>query len=115
MSTGGGVEEFEAVGVAPAPLGWPVDPGVGGLPCRYLTHAVSLGPDRRTSAAAIEGATRSAMREAGRLGCETVAFPALGTGVGGFPLDEAAEITVRAVRAELAPDHPGAPPPFPPP
>lgn len=84
------------------PLGSAVVTAAGGLACRYVIHAVSLGPDRRTSAAAIEGAARAAMRAAARLGCETIAFPALGTGVGGFPLDEAAELTVRAVREELA-------------
>ena len=31
-----------------------------------------------------------------------MAFPALGTGIGGYPMDEAARITVRAVREELA-------------
>ena len=99
---GGDGVEFEAVRLGPAPLGSAVVTGAGRLACRYVIHAVSLGPDRRTSAAAIEAATRSAMREADRLGCETVAFPALGTGVGGFPLDEAAEITLRVVRQELA-------------
>ena len=99
---GGDAIEFEAVKKGPVPQGSAVVTGAGLLACRYLIHAVSLGPDRRTSAADIEAATRSAMREADRLGCETVAFPALGTGVGGFPLDEAAAITVRVVREELA-------------
>ncbi|MGH2468301.1 MAG: macro domain-containing protein, partial [Candidatus Limnocylindrales bacterium] len=50
--------------------------------------------------AAIDAATRAAMRAAERLGLETVAFPALGTGVGGFPLAEAADLVVGAVRDE---------------
>jgi O-acetyl-ADP-ribose deacetylase (regulator of RNase III) len=40
------------------------------------------------------------MARARELGVETLAIPALGTGVGGFPLDEAARITVDTVRAE---------------
>jgi O-acetyl-ADP-ribose deacetylase (regulator of RNase III) len=61
---------------------------------------VSLDHERRTSAAAIERAVRSALARARELGVETLAIPALGTGVGGFPLPEAARITVAAVRAD---------------
>src|SRR5574340_446974 len=93
--------EFDAVRQGPVSLGSAVVTGAGQLACRYVIHAVSLGPDRRTSAIAIDAATRAAMRQADRLGVETIAFPALGTGVGGFPLDEAASLVVRAVRAEL--------------
>ena len=41
------------------------------------------------------------MARAREIGATSVAFPALGTGVGGFPLDEAAQITVETVRDEL--------------
>lgn len=97
---GGDAIEFEAVRQGPIPLGSAVVTGAGTLACRYVIHAASLGPDRRTSAAAIDAATRAAMRAAERLGLESVAFPALGTGVGGFPLAEAADLVVGAVRAE---------------
>jgi O-acetyl-ADP-ribose deacetylase (regulator of RNase III) len=42
------------------------------------------------------------MARAREIGASSVAFPALGTGVGGFPLDEAARITIDTVRDELA-------------
>jgi O-acetyl-ADP-ribose deacetylase (regulator of RNase III) len=61
---------------------------------------VSQDGQRRTSAATIERAIRSAMARARELGVETLAIPALGTGVGGFPLAEAARITVATVREE---------------
>jgi O-acetyl-ADP-ribose deacetylase (regulator of RNase III) len=41
------------------------------------------------------------MARARDLRIRSVAFPAMGTGVGGFPLDEAARVTVHAVRDEL--------------
>jgi O-acetyl-ADP-ribose deacetylase (regulator of RNase III) len=66
-----------------------------------VIHAVSLDRDRRTSAATIESAVRSAMARAREAGVASIAFPALGSGVGGFPLDEGARITVAAVRDEL--------------
>jgi O-acetyl-ADP-ribose deacetylase (regulator of RNase III) len=98
---GGDSIEFEAVRLAPVPLGASVVTRAGTLACKYVIHAVSLGPDRRTSASAIDAATRSAMQRARELGVVTIAFPALGTGVGGFPLEEAARIMVTAVREEL--------------
>jgi O-acetyl-ADP-ribose deacetylase len=66
-----------------------------------VIHAVSLERDRRTSAAAIESATRSMMARTRELQIASVAIPALGTGIGGFPLDEAAQIVVETVRDEL--------------
>ena len=98
---GGDDIEFEAVRQAPVALGAAVVTHGGKLPVRAVIHAVSLDRERRTSGVAIETAVRSAMARASELGATSIAFPALGTGVGGFPLDEAAEITVRTVREEL--------------
>ncbi len=99
---GGDAIEFEAVRQGPAPLGGAVVTGAGVLAARHIIHAVSLDRDRRTSAPAIQEAARSAMARARELNLRSIAFPALGTGVGGFPLEEAARVTVVAVRDELA-------------
>ena len=98
---GGDAIEFAAVRQAPVPLGGAVVTPAGNLAARAIIHAVSLDRDRRTSAPAIEAAVRSAMARAREIGATSIAFPALGTGVGGFPLDEAARITVETVRDEL--------------
>ena len=98
---GGDAIEFAAVRQAPVPLGESIVTPAGGLAARAVIHAVSLDRDRRTSAAVIEAAVRSAMARARELNATSIAFPALGTGVGGFPLDEAARITVATVRDEL--------------
>jgi len=98
---GGDAIEFAAVRQGPAAIGDAVVTGAGTLAARSVIHAVSLDRDRRTSAAAIESAVRSAMARAREIGATSVAFPALGTGIGGFPLDDAAAITVRTVREEL--------------
>jgi O-acetyl-ADP-ribose deacetylase len=97
---GGDEIEFAAVRQAPVPLGGAVVTSGGRLAARAVIHAVSLDRDRRTSGPVIEAATRSAMARAREIGATTVAFPALGTGVGGYPLDEAAAVTVRTVRDE---------------
>jgi O-acetyl-ADP-ribose deacetylase len=98
---GGDAIEFAAVRQAPVPLGEAVVTPAGRLAARVVIHAVSLDRDRRTSADVIDRAVRSAMARARELRIASIAFPAMGTGVGGFPLDEAARVTVRAVRDEL--------------
>jgi O-acetyl-ADP-ribose deacetylase len=114
MSTGVGGEikraggdsiEFAAVRQAPVPLGEAVVTPAGRLAARVVIHAVSLDRDRRTNAEIIDRAVRSAMARAREIRVRSMAFPAMGTGVGGFPLDEAARVTVAAVRDEL----PGSP------
>ena len=111
MSTGVGGEikraggdsiEFAAVRQAPVPLGDAIVTPAGSLAARAVIHAVSLDRDRRTTAEIIDRAVRSAIARAREIRAMSVAFPAMGTGVGGFPLDEAARVTVRAVREELA-------------
>jgi len=97
---GGDTIEFAAVRQAPVGLGDAVVTDGGMLAARWVIHAVSLDSQRRTSAEIIERAVRSAMTRARELGVETLAIPALGTGVGGFPLADAARITVNTVRRE---------------
>ena len=98
---GGDAIEFAAVRQAPVPLGESIVTPAGTLAARAVIHAVSLDRDRRTSGPVIASAVRSAMARAREIGARSIAFPALGTGVGGFPLDEAARITVDTVREEL--------------
>ena len=98
---GGDAIEFAAVRQAPVPLGGAIVTPAGKLAARAVIHAVSLDRDRRTSASVIEAAVRSAMARAREIGATSIAFPALGTGVGGFPLEDAARITVDTVRDEL--------------
>jgi O-acetyl-ADP-ribose deacetylase len=98
---GGDEIEFAAVRQAPVPLGEAIVTPGGTLAAGAVIHAVSLDRDRRSSGPVIEAAVRSAMARAREIDARSLAFPALGTGVGGFPLDEAAQITVDTVRDEL--------------
>jgi O-acetyl-ADP-ribose deacetylase len=102
---GGDAIEFAAVRQAPVPVGSAIVTTAGTLAARAVIHAVSLDNNRRTSAEAIASAVRSALDRAREMGATSMAFPALGTGVGGFPLDEAALVTVTTVR-EVAPSVP---------
>ena len=58
-----------------------------------------MGQDLRTNAQLVEQTTISVLQLADELGAESLALPAFGTGVGGFPLDECARLMVGAVRS----------------
>jgi len=98
---GGDAIEFAAIRQAPVAIGDAIVTPAGKLAAKVVIHAVSLERDRRTTGPALDRAARSAMARVRELGLSSVAFPALGTGMGGFPLDEAARICVAAVREEL--------------
>ncbi len=98
---GGDAIEFAAVRQGPMPLGTAVVTTGGTLAARHVIHAVSIDANRRTSSEAIAAAVRSALDRARQLEIASIAFPALGTGVGGFPLDEAARVTVETVRETI--------------
>jgi O-acetyl-ADP-ribose deacetylase (regulator of RNase III) len=100
LKRAGGEEiEREAVAKGPIAVGDAVATGAGRLPARWVIHAAVMGHDLRTSAEAISGATRRTLEVADELGAGSLALPAFGTGVGGFPLDECARLMVAEARA----------------
>jgi len=88
---------------APIGLGEAVETPAGDLPARWVIHAATMELGGPTSAEIVERATRSTLAAAERLGCRSLALVAFGTGVGGFPLEEAARIMVGTAR-----EHEGA-------
>lgn len=99
---GGSEIEREAMAQGPISPGEAVITAGGRLAARYVIHAAVMGQDLRTNGGLIARATASALDQAERLGICSVAFPALGTGVGGFPLEECAKIMIEAVRTHAA-------------
>jgi O-acetyl-ADP-ribose deacetylase len=83
---------------APIGLGEAVETTAGDMPARWVIHAATMELGGPTSAEVIERATESTLACADRLGARSLALVAFGTGVGGFPLDEAARIMVAVVR-----------------
>jgi O-acetyl-ADP-ribose deacetylase (regulator of RNase III) len=75
--------------------------GAGRLPCRYVIHAAAMG-DEPVSERSIRESTRASLRLARRHGLRDIAFPIVGTGVGGFPFRRAVEIMVEVIRDESA-------------
>jgi O-acetyl-ADP-ribose deacetylase len=83
---------------APIGLGEAVETTAGDMPARWVIHAATMELGGPTSADVIERATSSTLAKAEELGARSLALVAFGTGVGGFPLDEAARIMVGAAR-----------------
>jgi O-acetyl-ADP-ribose deacetylase len=99
ISRAGGPEvQRESDERAPIALGDAVETTAGEMPARWVIHAATMELGGPTSADIIERATRSTLAKAEELGCRSLALVAFGTGVGGFPLDEAARLMVGAAR-----------------
>jgi O-acetyl-ADP-ribose deacetylase (regulator of RNase III) len=96
---GGEEIEREAVAKGPIEVGEAVATGAGRLQASWVIHGAVMGQDLQTDADLVRRTTGSCLRVADELGAESLALPAFGTGVGGFPLDECAAIMVEAVRS----------------
>jgi O-acetyl-ADP-ribose deacetylase (regulator of RNase III) len=95
---GGAGIEREAMAQGPVQPGECVITSAGTLPARHVIHAAVMGQDLRTDAALVGTATARALTLAAANGLQSIAFPALGTGVGGFPIPECARVMLEAVR-----------------
>lgn len=106
---GGPQVEREAVAQSPIRLGEAVVTTAGHLPNKFVIHAAAMGyrdedrgvPKRTgssSSEAIIRNATMNSLSLADESMCKSIAFPALATGVGGFPVDECASVMIEAAR-----------------
>jgi O-acetyl-ADP-ribose deacetylase (regulator of RNase III) len=80
------------------PTGRAVETPAGRLPARWVIHTV--GPvytPREDRSALLRSCHVEALRVADALGCATVAFPAISTGIYGYPVDLAAPVAIGAV------------------
>jgi O-acetyl-ADP-ribose deacetylase len=102
VRAGGRSIQDESDARAPIGLGEAVETAAGELPARWVIHAATMELGGPTSADIIRRATRSTLEKADELGARSLALVAFGTGVGGFPIEEAARIEVEEVRRHLA-------------
>jgi O-acetyl-ADP-ribose deacetylase len=98
---GGPAVQAESWERAPIGLGECVETSGGEMPCRWVIHAATMELGGPTSAEIIRRATANTLAKADELGAKSLALVAFGTGVGGFPLEEAARIEVEEVRRHL--------------
>jgi len=92
-------EECDRLG--PVKVGEAAITGGGSLHARYVIHAASMRLGGRTTEPALREATRNSLLRAKEKGVESIAFPAIGTGIAGFPLDRCAEVMGAEVRDHL--------------
>jgi O-acetyl-ADP-ribose deacetylase (regulator of RNase III) len=96
---GGDEIEREAMAQGPIALGTAVATTAGRLPARWVIHGAVMGQDLKTNAELVRHTTQSCLELADGLGCRSLALPAFGTGVGGFPLAQCARIMLAEARS----------------
>ena len=103
---GGQCIEDEAVKKGPIEIGEAVATSAGDLKAKYVIHAATMGMDSRTDELKIRSSCANALKEAEKLKISSIAFPALGCGVGGFPEVGAAKIMAQEVFRHIWFDYP---------
>ncbi len=98
---GGEAIQRECAEIGSIPVGGAAITSGGRLKARYVIHAASMQLGGRTTAHALRSSTAHALRIAQEKGLKTIAFPAVGTGIAGFPMRECAEIMLREVVEHL--------------
>ena len=92
-------EECDAIGTIP--IGGAAITSGGNLKARHVIHAASMQLGGRTTAQALRSSTAHSLRIAAQGGLKSIAFPAVGTGIAGFPLRECAEVMLRETAKHL--------------
>src|SRR3954467_299882 len=102
ISRAGGADgQRESARRAPIGLGEAVETTAGDMPARWVIHTATMVLGGPTSADIIRRATAATLWKAEELGARSLALVAFGTGVGRFPLDDAAEIEADEVRRHI--------------
>ena len=97
---GGPQIQAECRAVGPVEVGDAAITTGGNLTARFVIHAASMRLGGRTSADSLRRSTRRSLEIAGERGLRSIAFPAVGTGIAGFPLEECARIMIEEVVAQ---------------
>ena len=99
---GGVVIEEEALRQGPIEIGEAILTVAGNLPATHVIHAATMGKDLKTDPEKIAAATRSTLALAEKHKMESIAFPALGSGVGGVPPAQSAEAILSTIVQHVA-------------
>jgi len=93
-AAGGQSVEDDAMAKGQVMPGEAVFSTAGKLPYSYIIHGAVMGQDLHTSDKLIRQTTISCLKLAEKLKVKSIAFPAFGTGVGGFPMQACAKLMV---------------------
>ena len=98
---GGEAIQRECNEIGSIPVGGAAITTAGKLKARYVIHAASMQLGGATTARTLRASTAHALRIASERGLQTIAFPAVGTGIAGFPVPECATIMLGEVISHL--------------
>jgi O-acetyl-ADP-ribose deacetylase len=98
---GGEEIQRECDAIGSIPVGYAAITTGGKLKARFVIHAASMQLGGRTNADALRRSTAHSLKIANERGLKTIAFPAVGTGIAGFPLKDCAEIMLREAAQHL--------------
>jgi O-acetyl-ADP-ribose deacetylase (regulator of RNase III)/ADP-ribose pyrophosphatase YjhB (NUDIX family) len=98
---GGKIIEEEALSKGPIEIGGAISTGAGELAAKYIIHAATMGMDFKTDEVKIRNACKNSLYAANQLRINSIAFPALGCGTGGFALLASAKIMAQEVLKHL--------------
>jgi O-acetyl-ADP-ribose deacetylase len=98
---GGEAIQRECDAIGSIPIGFAAITGGGNLKAKYVIHAASMGLGSLTTEETLRRSTAHALRLAAERGLKTIAFPAVGTGIAGFPMKECAEIMLDEAKQHL--------------
>ena len=102
IATRGGPEiQAECNRHGPIAVGDAAITGAGRLDARYVIHAASMPPGGRATEESVRSSFRKSLGLAREHACRSVAVPAIGAGIAGFPLQRCAEILLEEARAHL--------------
>src|SRR5579863_203818 len=98
---GGEEIQRECDAIGSIPVGYAAITGGGKLKARHVIHAASMQLGGRTTAANLRTSVAHSLRIAAERGLKTIAFPAVGTGIAGFPIEECATIMLQEAAQHL--------------
>ena len=101
---GGEKIQRECNEIGTIPVGFAAVTTAGNLKARHIIHAASMELGGATHAEALRSSTAHALRIASEHAFKTIAFPAIGTGIGGFPLEDCARIMLSEAAQHLKTD-----------
>jgi O-acetyl-ADP-ribose deacetylase (regulator of RNase III) len=101
LRRGGAEIQKECDAIGSIPLGTAAITSGGQLKALHVIHAASMELGGRTSARDLRHSTAHSLHLAKEKGLKSIAFPAIGTGIAGFPVRECAEIMIEEIVKHL--------------
>jgi O-acetyl-ADP-ribose deacetylase (regulator of RNase III) len=97
-ANGGPSIQAECDRIGPIAVGEAAATGAGSLPARFVIHAAGMALGGSADEESVRSSMRAALELAREKGCTTIAIPAIGAGIAGFPLQRCAEVLLEEAR-----------------